>query len=602
MKHDPKTVDALLKNTRPPEFANPEHQALLRQSLMDKEALTRVAGPPKENRLMTMLNTFRSSRLRWAAATLVTVIVCALIFWPGGHGSTAALAAALAKLRQAQVMICSVAIESGSGQATRFKMAFKVPGLMRNEVSGQATYIIDATRKKSIMLLPKEKKYIEMPGLGHDLLPANMIQEMRELPANEDCQKLGRKVIDGRKVDGFRITQGPLVTTAWVDPATREIVRLEHESRDSAGRRVVMSEFQFDPVVASDYFSMTPPKDFQRLGVTADTAHASEKDLIELLRFAATYSGHFPDSLDPIGLGTELRGIASNPKAGLSKVPINERLKIGSFLQRGIIFVAKLDPRTDWQWAGKGVSPKDGSAPIFWYKPVGSERYRVITADLNVKELPASEIPALADFQNQNVRISESRWWLSPTWYSDRGTMDLFAYKADALLKSVFAQTGTRLKIEAALPDKRYDLKGRMPKGREGEMNTAAQQALVKYFALKADKETSATHVYILTAPKGKPDFLRAPKKTQGSSVDQTGTVFGNMGLGGITNVLSQKLGRPVFDETGIQGQFDYEFSLAEKDPEGVIRETREKYGLELTSARRDLEYTVLRNLQGPGQ
>ena len=62
---------------------------------------------------------------------------------------------------------------------------------------------------------------------------------------------------------------------------------------------------------------------------------------------------------------------------------------------RGITFYAMLTPENDPHYAGKGVKLGTPNRPILWYKPTGAAKYRVIYADLSVKELPAEEVKKL---------------------------------------------------------------------------------------------------------------------------------------------------------------------------------------------------------------
>jgi hypothetical protein len=42
---------------------------------------------------------------------------------------------------------------------------------------------------------------------------------------------------------------------------------------------------------------------------------------------------------------------------------------------------------------GKDVKFGDGESPVCWYRPDGSETYRVIYGDLTVKDVPPEELP-----------------------------------------------------------------------------------------------------------------------------------------------------------------------------------------------------------------
>ena len=66
-------------------------------------------------------------------------------------------------------------------------------------------------------------------------------------------------------------------------------------------------------------------------------------------------------------------------------------------LQRGLFFVFTLPLEADTHYAGKGVSFGAADTPIFWHRPKDSKKYRVIYADLSVRE--ADTPPSVPDAQ-----------------------------------------------------------------------------------------------------------------------------------------------------------------------------------------------------------
>ncbi len=57
---------------------------------------------------------------------------------------------------------------------------------------------------------------------------------------------------------------------------------------------------------------------------------------------------------------------------------------------RGLDFANQLPPATDSHYAGKGVKLGTPDKPIFWYRPKDAKKYRVIYADLTVREADAA--------------------------------------------------------------------------------------------------------------------------------------------------------------------------------------------------------------------
>ena len=62
---------------------------------------------------------------------------------------------------------------------------------------------------------------------------------------------------------------------------------------------------------------------------------------------------------------------------------------------QGIFFYLSLKPENKAHYAGGGVKLGTPNRPVFWYKPTGGKRFRVIYADLHVAEMSADQIKAL---------------------------------------------------------------------------------------------------------------------------------------------------------------------------------------------------------------
>jgi hypothetical protein len=55
--------------------------------------------------------------------------------------------------------------------------------------------------------------------------------------------------------------------------------------------------------------------------------------------------------------------------------------------------VHALPSESDWHYVGKDVKFGEADKPIFWYKPEGSQTYRVIYGDLSVKDVAQEDLP-----------------------------------------------------------------------------------------------------------------------------------------------------------------------------------------------------------------
>jgi uncharacterized protein (TIGR03435 family) len=85
---------------------------------------------------------------------------------------------------------------------------------------------------------------------------------------------------------------------------------------------------------------------------------------------------------------------------------------------------------------------------------------------------------------------------------------------------------------------------------------------------------------------------LKHPENTGLSNISA-----GNATMDQFRQDLERGLGRPVMDETGLEGAYDLEVHGNAKNNEEFIRMLREQTGLVLTPATRSVEILTLRSL-----
>ncbi len=82
-------------------------------------------------------------------------------------------------------------------------------------------------------------------------------------------------------------------------------------------------------------------------------------------------------------------------------------------VSRGPWFADRLPPEADAHYAGKGVKVDATGTPIFWYRPEGKGKYRMIRADLSVIETDTppeiSGAKAISDW-GRGERVSRRPW------------------------------------------------------------------------------------------------------------------------------------------------------------------------------------------------
>jgi len=275
--------------------------------------------------------------------------------------------------------------------------------LLRTSTADGYVTVVEATDAgvKGISLVPPTRNYVAFefsfadPPEDADTGPYVSVETLRALPAAAD-ETLGRRQIDGRTLEGFRVTEDDATTTVWLDPKTGELARAELEFAHSPGMNLIMTDFQFDVPLDDSLFSLEPPEGYTPLNedLQADMAEVGEQDLIAFLRLWSSWTTDktFPPTL----VGPEISKIAMQMAregkftgAEAAGYDVNQQAQI---MYRGMVFMGKL-PAGSWRYAGQNVPFGDPTTPIFWYRPEGSPTYRVIYADLSVLDVAGEDLP-----------------------------------------------------------------------------------------------------------------------------------------------------------------------------------------------------------------
>ena len=328
-----------------------------------------------------------------AAAVIIIAVLVGLHYFGNSIDITAsAYAEVVERLQNAITMIYT------SSGTTEVEVAFKKPGYMRTTMPGDYVTVIDWTQGKGLSTLPTRKQFIEMEMSNLPNNPAqhqfDVIEKLRTLPDRAD-EELGTIEIDARTVQGFRVTQGDVTNTVWVDTNTRELVRVETEFAYAPGMNVTMTDFQFDVDLSDSLFSLTPPDGYTRMEVQADVSAVAEQDLIDFLRLWSgwTTDNAFPPTLNPLELQKVSMEMEQRGDFGKGQTTEQQRQQDATTMYRGIMFLTKLPADSNWRYAGEGVKFGDTVKAIFWYRPEGSQTYRVVYGDLSVQNVEQENLP-----------------------------------------------------------------------------------------------------------------------------------------------------------------------------------------------------------------
>jgi outer membrane lipoprotein-sorting protein len=342
----------------------------------------------------------KTKTIKLAAAAVIITAVLVGIHLLGGNGANAVYASVVEQLHYARTMTYSIVTHTPveSMPTLRQQMAFKEPGLMRTTTADGYTTVIDWNQNKGITLWPPKREYIDFEASNYQHDPAQdpfmVVEKLRTLPSEAD-EALGEKEIDGRVLEGFRVTQGDMISIVWIDPQTQQLVRVEIEYANSPGMNTIMTDFQFNAELDDSLFSLTPTEGYTRMEVQADVSTVTEEDLIAYLQMWSTWTkdGTFPPTFNPIQLPKVTAEMMKEGKFGEGEPTEQERRDEAMLMYRGIMFVTQLPAESNWRYAGENVSYGQADTPIFWYQPLGSQTYRVIYGDLSIRDIEPKDLP-----------------------------------------------------------------------------------------------------------------------------------------------------------------------------------------------------------------
>jgi hypothetical protein len=364
------------------------------------------AADPSQTRATSSLRwliggfrTMRRSRKIWvaaAAAVAITFTGLASKFLPGRSASGLAFADVIEKIRVFRPYACVYTFEY-EGKPPYSYREMHLTLSRRREVRPDGTVLVfDLSQQpnRTLILCPERKSAVEQTllntGSRQDPDFLRMLAAMRDGSAED----LGAKQVEGRLAQGFHRPDKTNDFTVWADVKTGLPVRIELV-QPTVGRRVIMSEFEFDVDFDEAMFGTTAPEGYRVEKVQEDGLNPTERDLIEGLRAIATFlDGRFPPALDQEALdkaiGDRVQQIGTSPSEREMEELELKADRVIRFVRNRRDFYRDLDV----SYVGEGVRLGDASSPVFWHRPGGSETCRVVYGDLSVRDVLPEDLPA----------------------------------------------------------------------------------------------------------------------------------------------------------------------------------------------------------------
>jgi len=368
---------------------------------------------------MSLFRKTRMTRLKWASLTVVTttlvVLVTGLIPW---QPSTNLAFADVVRKKMKSLHSLSFQYTEQNGEhpvTTGTLLAMLTMGKGRGTRSSNGTDEIWISESRRLLILnPKRKE----ATLSIDKSPEKVRQRLRARGetywdfftgfGDGPATSLGNRTIDGRMATGFRMQMDATMLDCWVDPSTQLPILVE-EWEKFHNRKTTRTHFEYNTHLDMDksLFSTKPPEGYTVKEVIrnipeikiqkAPLYKKTEQNLVETLRVGAEVNGGvFPDSLHEKDIFRPLKQRMQDlQKSGRYTHELGEDMLVqANKMNPGIDFAGLLRDENDFHYAGAKIKVGDAKAPVCWWKPDGSQTYRVIYGDLSVRDVMPENLPS----------------------------------------------------------------------------------------------------------------------------------------------------------------------------------------------------------------
>jgi outer membrane lipoprotein-sorting protein len=443
-----KLIDRLGIDDRP----NPAHREDLRQQMLSvfNETETR---PLRTAAWQTIGRTIMKGRItKLAAAAVIIIAILVGIHHFGGsiNVTTVALGDVLERIEQVQAFIYRMkmtmtgAMMPGTPAGKKemdgtvtisnsYGMKMEITTTDANsgqEEMNQQMYILP-DQKVMFMVMPEQKKYVRME-FDDDLLARmkkqnNDPRETIKQIMNCEYTELGRSVIDGVEVEGFRTTDTAFAggsiedvnVTLWVDVEQRLPVRTEMDFKMNEQMQLsgVIYDYQWDVQVDAGEFEPVIPEDFTAFPTDGmKMPSMTEEAAVEGLKFFAEIFGQYPKKLNLMNLMQEFSAIKNGEnltEAGLKLKEKMEQMQEKENIEKtmdkvanevmeimrpvqslGMFYMMLVQDRKEPAYYGEFVTPDDVDLVLLRWK-ISEDEYRVIYGDLTVENVSTERLAEL---------------------------------------------------------------------------------------------------------------------------------------------------------------------------------------------------------------
>jgi len=369
-----------------------------------------------------------------AAAVALVAVLWGLNHFTGLFGGEPAFADVMAKINAAEnVTFRQLLRVEGVDPLATESMATDT-GVLRWTLGGNVS-IIDFNKGIDLTMSPSAKRATLIRRVGRPPRKGlfNFVSFISTLHNGPSGKFVGREKIDGLDANVFAVEDGDFLSIRiWTDPKTnlplRVVWTMKHNpeldvavprisvyerdfggdvrvscilSRSGTGgiaqnTEMTFENFKWNEKLDPDLFSVTPPAGYTVNEQEMDDSYEGEKNLVNALAVWASMSQKsFPAQIADLCEEEKVRPklIEAYNKQGDPHKEYQEALTAAGLLLDGLYFSQDMKGNGDWHYAGAGVKLGDKNTPVCWWKPEGSEKYRILYGDLRVADIDSADLP-----------------------------------------------------------------------------------------------------------------------------------------------------------------------------------------------------------------
>ena len=188
------------------------------------------------------------------------------------------------------------------------------------------------------------------------------------------------------------------------------------------------------------------------------------------------------------------------------------------------------------------------------------------------------------------------------TIVSRGGRFEGYGLTVRGLLAMAYAFPDERIMAPSWCDETRYDLVLASPlriSDNPTERRRLIRQVLTETFRVEVNREPRPTKVHVLQKiPERMPELKSSEFSSQLLNGKRGDFKVTGGELRDLARLLKRELDRPVLDETGLEGRYDFELHWDIQNPISVLDFVRDELGLELRPQVREMEHLIVQSIE----